>query len=173
MTRLAPRLLLALLLAVAAPGRAQTAPPAPLTEAELRAERAGIMTPLGLEVGFAASVRTYVDGRLVLESWVAWSDDGVATTTRGADGVESPAGQRMVALPGAGGGTTQVLHHIGEDRIASVVLNTANDRAIRQVTDIMLVVPELQTFQQQIAAERAAATLQSAVDAALRDGSRH
>ncbi|HVI30576.1 hypothetical protein [Phenylobacterium sp.] len=129
------------------------------------------MTPLGLEVGFAASVQTYVDGRLVLQSWMAWSGDGVVTATQGADGAVSPEGTRAVALPHPAGGTTQVLHHLGEDRIASVVLNTANDRAIRQVTDIMLIVPELQQFQQQIATARVAANLQSAMDVALRDGS--
>lgn len=170
MRRLAPHLI-ALMLAAGSPAGAQDGPSPPLSDADLGAERAGLMTPLGLEVGFAASVQTYVDGQLVLQSWVAWSGEGVVTTTRGADGAVSPGGPHAVALPHPAGGTTQVLHHLGKDRIASVVLNTANDRAIRQVTDIMLIVPELHQFQQQVAAARLAANLQAALDVALRDGS--
>ncbi|WP_374471592.1 hypothetical protein [Phenylobacterium sp.] len=169
MRRLVPPLA-ALLLAAATPAAAEEAAPRRLADAELAAARAGLMTPLGIEVGFAASVQTFVDGRLVLESWVAWSETGLTTRTAGADGTPLPAGTPFFDAPAAGGGTTQVLHHIGEDRIASVVLNTANDRAIRQVTDIMLSVPELQQFQRQVAVERTALNLDAAVSAALRDG---
>jgi len=55
------------------------------------------------------------------------------------------------------------------DRIASLVINTADNRTIRQETDITLVLPQLVDIQQRIAADRLASALQASVGLALRD----
>ena len=124
------------------------------------------MTPIGLDIGFAAQVRTYVDGQLALETKLAWTDQGpqiqrsgdlAATTAQGLG-----AGWSAV-LPGAEGGQTQILQDLSQGRIASVIVNSASNRDIRQQTDITLTLPQLAQLQQQVAAARFAANLQAAM----------
>ncbi len=57
---------LAAALATAGPAGAQQSELPALSEPELAAERAGFITAGGLQIGFGANVRTYVDGRLAL-----------------------------------------------------------------------------------------------------------
>ena len=56
-------------------------------------------------------------------------------------------------LPGENGGTV-VLHDLGDGRIGSVVLNTADNRNIRQETVINLDIPQLQNLQQDYAGQK-------------------
>jgi hypothetical protein len=171
--------LAALLLSFAPIGIAAAAADAPMTDAELAAERGGLRLPTGLEVGFGASVRTFVDGALVLETQLVWTDQGVAQTqsepaagASGDGGVVTLAGGAG-ALPGlilAGdGGTTVVLHELNSERIANVVVNTANNRDIRQEIQIGLTIPELSQFQQSAIQERANVRMLDAANVALRD----
>jgi hypothetical protein len=159
----------ALALATPSAGRAQPPGEPPMTEPELAAQRGGLMTPMGLDVGFGATIRTYVDGQQVLQTQLTWTDKGPVTQTVGADG--APSATTFVS-PGAGG-STEVMHILNPDRIASVVVNTANGRNIRQDTDITLAVPQLQQFQQQVSADRITAGLQSALGLAVRDSASH
>jgi hypothetical protein len=72
-------------------------------------------------------------------------------------------------LSGLAGGGTRASHDFTSNKITSLVLNTANNRLIRQETDLTLVIPQLAQFQQQAADARTLARLDSAVGAALRD----
>ncbi|WP_372786938.1 hypothetical protein [Phenylobacterium sp.] len=140
-----------------------------LSDGELAEQRGGLQTPMGLEIGFGVSVRAFVDGQLVLETKLTWTDQGVQTQrVAGASDATALPGGFTVTVPGQTGGATQVLQNLSADRIASVVLNTASNRTIRQDTDITLVVPQLADLQRQVAGDRIAASLQSAVGAALR-----
>jgi hypothetical protein len=141
-----------------------------LTDEALGETRGGLSTPLGLDIGFGASVRTYVDGKLALETQLTWTaagaqaervfeSDAARTLTPGPLG-EGLGGQVHVA-PG-----TSVVHDLTENRIASVVLNTAHDRTIRQDTDVRLHLPQLPEIQQRIAAERLSQSLQALSPAA-------
>lgn len=136
-------------------------PPAPLTEAALGEARGGLATPWGFEVGLGASVRTYVDGALALETRLTWTEAGAAT-----ERVFENDAARSLTSAQAGGPVTvapgvRVVHDLAQNRIASVVMNTANDRAIRQDTDLRLHLPQLPDLQQRIATERLAGALQA------------
>jgi hypothetical protein len=150
---------------LAAPlGAAAQSPRQPLTASELDKQRGGILTPLGYDVGFGAVVRTTIDGHVALESQLTWTAQGVRTTSSAP--AELPLGP---ALAGTGAGATRVIHDLSENRIASVVLNAADNRTIRQDTSITLTIPRLAELQQQVAADRLTAALQSAVGLAVRD----
>lgn len=157
------------LLPVAAPAAA--AGPARLSDAELARQRGGFMTPLGLDIGFGATVKTFVDGQLALETRLTWTDRGPLTERSGAlaQGAAASDAGWTATLAGRGG-ETRILQDLSNGRIASVVTNTANDRDIRQETEITLTLPQLPALQQQFAAARTALSLHDAATTALRDG---
>jgi hypothetical protein len=148
-----------------------------LTDEELASERGGLKLPTGLEVGFGASVRTFVDGSLVLETSLVWTDQGAVQNQSpspvgpGGQGVTLSGGAENlpgVIVPGDGG-STAVLHELDAERIANIVVNTASNRDIRQEVRVDLTIPELSQFQQSAIQERANTQMFDAVNAALRD----
>jgi hypothetical protein len=136
-----------------------------LSDVTLGEARGGLATPLGVDIGFGASVRTYVDGALALETRLTWTADGARSNRI----FESDAARRLTAEQmGAGergqvriAPGTSVVHDLTENRIASVVLNSANDRTIRQDTDVSLHLPHLPDLQQRISTERMTQALQA------------
>lgn len=150
-----------------AAGGAALAEPVPLEDAELAEVRGGLMTPIGIDVGFAADIRTYLDGELALETRLVWTDDGVSTQSSGPLGVTATGpGVWSVAVPGAGG-STEILHDLSANRIVAVALNTASGRTLRQDADLTLTLPGLADLQSRIAAARFSQTLSAAVDLGL------
>jgi len=155
---------------------------APLTDMELAAERGGLRLPTGMEVGFGASVRTFVDGAPVLETKLVWTDQGAIQTQAAPQlAAQGPSGQVTLSegaaqLPGVAlagdGGSTVVLHELSSARIANIVVNTANNRDIRQEVQIDLAIPELAQLQQAAIQERANMRMMDSVSAALRDAAR-
>lgn len=150
-----------------------------LSDEELDGQRGGLRTPMGLDVGFGASVKTFVDGTLALETRITWTDTGLQSeqvvnalsSIAGAPvrlGTLSDGTLQSVTAGGMTGGTTLV-HDLTMDRIASLVINTADNRTIRQETDVTLVLPQLVDFQQRIAADRLSSMLSSSVGLAMRD----
>lgn len=168
MTRRILALACAATLGLGAPTAAWSQYGQPLDDAELDAARGGLMTPMGFEIGFGASVRTFVDGQLALETRLTWTQQGVNTErvfeAPLAPGVNIGWGE---GLPSLNGGDTRIIHDLTQDRIASLVINTASDRNIRQDTDITLRLPQLPQLQQQMAIDRVSAALQSALGFAL------
>lgn len=144
-----------------------------LDEAALESYRGGLATPLGYDIGFGASVRTYVDGTLALETRLTWTAEGLRTdrlAESAATGVDLSYGGIPRDLGASiAAGSTRIIHDLTENRIASLVINTANDRTIRQETDITLHLPQFAQMQEQFAAERLASALQAAVGLAVRD----
>jgi hypothetical protein len=171
MTRLLPALLLLGAISFGPAANAQEAHPAPMADEELARERAGFVTAGGLQIGFGASVRTYVDGQLALETRLTWTQQGAVTERIGDLAAVTAAGlpQGWGVIPGLTGGETRLLHDLQNGRIASVVLNTASERSIRQDTNITLTIPQLAELQAQLSAERIASTIQGAVGQALVD----
>lgn len=147
---------------------------------ELESSRGGLMTPWGLEIGFGAVVRTFVDGTLTLESQLTWTPDGPVRTyvtgqptpdlaaAAAAQGLHVAPGSEGLLIAGAGGATV-VLHELGDRRVAGFVLNNADNRNIRQDTEITLNLPELQTLQQVFNTQALSARLQDSLNQALRD----
>jgi hypothetical protein len=143
-----------------------------LTDDELADQRGGLRTPSGLEIGFAASLRTLIDGRLVLATRLTWTDQGVKTQQVADSGdVTASPGGFTATVPGQTGGATQVVQGFSAGQITNIVMNTASNRTIQQDTAITLVIPMLAGLQQQVAADRIAASLQSALGSALRNRS--
>jgi hypothetical protein len=159
-------LLFTLIALGAAPAAAQEGPasaPRTLDDAALEGARGGLQTPSGLEIGLGASVRTYVDGSLALETRLTWTTEGAVSERvfdRAADGRDPGVG-RDVRAPVTIAPGTVVTHDLSENRIASVLLNTGSDRSIRQETDVTLHLPQLPDLQQRIATERLGQALQA------------
>jgi hypothetical protein len=145
----------------------------PLTIDELREQVGGLRTPTGIEFGLGAIITTYVDGQQALQSHLTWTDQGVVETTDGGSlagaagaGIHVDGSVPGLYLPGQNGGTV-VLHDLGDGRICSVVLNTADNRDIRQETVINLDIPQLQQLQQDYAGQKFQMNLQDSVSRAL------
>ncbi|MGN6207855.1 hypothetical protein [Asticcacaulis sp.] len=156
------------------PAQDLTASVAPLSPEELKEQVGGLRTPTGIEFGLGAIITTYVDGQQALQSHLTWTDQGVVETTDGGGSLAGAAGAGInlggsvpgLYLPGENGGTV-VLHDLGDGRIGSVVLNTADNRDIRQETVINLDIPQLQQLQQDYAGQKFQMNLQDAVSRAL------
>jgi hypothetical protein len=156
-----------------APRSVSAGDPTPLTDEELDAQRGGLQTPFGFDIGFGAQVRTFIDGELRMETQLTWTAAGAQVIQTAGAAPGDPAitvGPWTDVLPDLTSGGIRVLQDVSGDRIASLVINTTNDRAIRQDTDITIALPQLAELQQQMAADRIAAALQTAVGLALRDG---
>jgi hypothetical protein len=138
----------------------------PLPDPELADLRGGLMTPMGYEVGFAANVRTVVDGDLALETRLSWAD-GAPVVARALDARSSIDADGWTVVSGGEGGATRVRHEISLNRIASVVVNTADGRRIAQDTQLTLFIPQLSELQARVAGSRLAAGLQEAINASL------
>ncbi len=160
---------------VMAPSQADMiADAAPLSLEELKAQVGGLRTPDGIEFGLGAIITTYVDGQQALQSHLTWTDQGVVETTDGAGSLAGAAGAGIniggnapgLYLSGENGGTV-VLHDLGDGRIGSVVLNTADNRDIRQETVINLDIPQLQQLQQDYSSQKLQMNLQDSVSRAL------
>lgn len=165
---------------VVAPAAAQEGPP--LDTVELEREVGGFQTPTGLEIGFGAEVRTYVDGKLALQTRLTWTDTGAVQTTTAADGGDvsgaAGAGINIGGAPGTGlfvpgdNGGTVVLHGLDSNHISGLVFNTADNREIRQEVNVALNVPNLTQFQKDVAGQKFDLRLHDAVARALEGAAR-
>lgn len=154
--------------------------PLVLGEDELASVRGGLAIPLGLDIDFGAVVRTYVDGALALESKLNWTKGGPQTEVStpaearlidnaAAAGLSAPAGDWTgVVVPGDGG-ETMVLQDVTADRIANLVVNTANNREVRQDITVDLGIADLEQMQADFAGQQLQLRLQDAIGSALRD----
>lgn len=126
-----------------------------LAVAELDDQRGGFLVIDGLQVGFGAVMRTFVDGQLSLETRLTIDATGrnVVQTGGSAAPLDAAAlaalneagldlrglASGQVQLVGDGG--TAVAHDFDAGRIASFVANAANDRSIRQETAVTVELP--------------------------------
>lgn len=158
--------------------------PGSMTDPDLDRQRGGFMTPLGLDIGFGAVVRTTINGALALETRLTW-DPGqgppTKTVTAGAEsldlaaasagGIHLPANTPQewsgVVVPAGDGGATAVLHQLGASGITNMVLNTADNRDIRQDTDVTLTVPNLDALTKDALAAGVGTRLQDALGLAV------
>lgn len=173
-------LLLILGLLVASPAVAQDLSGVPtLTVRELAEQTGGLRTPFGVDIGFGAMVKTYVDGNLALQTQLTWTDQGaVQTTLTGMPNSDlarqaAAGGIHLDGTPAAGvflagdNGGTAVLHNLSDGRVSSFVFNTADNRNIRQDTAITLDIPGLGQLQKDFATQQTAARLSDSVNRSL------
>lgn len=162
-----------LLAAAAQPARADDDNPfeelAAVSSDELQDMRGGLQVG-GLNLDIGANLRTYVDGRLALESVIRYTDVGTQIEHRpgsagGADAsiplVLNSAGNVTLGLrgvdparfKGAGGvqindarGNIVAMHDASSGRITSVIINQSNGRDIRQELAIDVTVHNFAQF---------------------------
>ena len=92
------------------------------------------------------------------------------TTAAAAGGINLQGGPAVQGLVvGGDGGITAVVHSVSGEHLTHLVINNANNRDIRQSTDITLDIPGFAQMQQDIAAQNMDLRLQSAMGLALRD----
>jgi hypothetical protein len=146
---------------------------APMNDAELADQVGGLSTPDGIDFTFGAVVTTYVDGRVALQSQVVWTNAGAVETVLAGDTVAGPAGGISTAaagsrlyVPGAGGGTL-VTQAMVNGAITSFVLNTADNRSIRQDTVMTLNVRGLDQIKAAATAREAQMRMQDSLNQAL------
>lgn len=172
-------LCLVAIITLGGPGLALAAPP-PLSTAELASVRGGF-TVEGITFGFGADVRTYVDGKLALQTNLTWTDKG-SVTTQTAGGVGMPigkagdtAGLNLTGLKAASGvvltdasGATAIAQRITAGEIQNLVVNTASNRDIRQDIQLNLTIPDLAKMQSNFAMQQATMRMdRSLADSAL------
>lgn len=127
----------------------------PMADEELGELRGGFFTVDGLTFDFGAIVRTTIDGLPALESRLTWTPEGMviddlSTITPG-------------TLPVAGGwgldlsdstGTTLVGHRLIDGALQGFILNSGDNRDIRQDMQITLTLPGFEAVQQNILSDR-------------------
>lgn len=171
-------LLAAVLLGVGGPAFSQSAPGQPLDETALDGLRGGYMTAAGVRFDFGASVRTYVDGTLALESRLTWTDEGPKTTHAG-NAVLDPATLDQLGLAGLSdgrgvviqgdGGAAALIHALDGQGLRGIIVNSADGMDLRQEIEIDLTLPDLDAIQGAAGIDRLGAQInQDMTAAALR-----
>lgn len=140
---------------------AQAGPAAtPLADDQLQAYRAGFSILDGQELTFSASVRSYLDGALVLESQLVWSNAGQApqeAQTRAlppevlaslsAQGIDMPTLTEGGSAFISPDGRTLFLHYADGGQLSNILLNTGDGRTLRQEIDVNLDLPGFEATQ--------------------------
>jgi hypothetical protein len=157
---------------------------APLSDSELGAVRGGYVNVGGLTFDFGATLRTYVDGSLALQTTLTLNDQGTATTQiisdpsalslQGAPAFGLNVGPSIgpgIVIPGAAGGGTVIIQNLSDSQIRNMVVNNAQDRTIVQDTALNFVIPNLSQLQQSMALQQVQSGLEEAIGSALRASS--
>lgn len=148
--------------------QAESFPAQVLEEAQLAALRGGFSLR-GLEMEFGASLRSFRDGRLLMETLVNITDQGTRTTTHIPHGLDTvstgtdtapgatTSGVNLGGLADAGRvvvndprGVTAAVHQVTRQRILSVLVGRANDTALRQEAQVDVTVRNFSQFQQSV-----------------------
>lgn len=121
----------------------------PLTDAELGDLRGGLLFADGIAFEFGAIVRTTIGGQPALETRLTWTPEGVVV-----EDLSALAGGPIPEFNGFGlrimddTGTTLVGHRLLDGELQGFIINTADNRDIRQELDVMLTLPGFETTQQ-------------------------
>jgi hypothetical protein len=185
MNRIAYRLAPALVL-FAAPAAALAAPAEPFATAtvlddQALAEQRGGFTWDGLQISLGATMRTYLNGELALQSTLSWTPEGAsrsetvygALTPAGADQlvagmltsgrISMNVGAAQVYL--ANDGQTALVQRT-DGGIQNILVNTANNVDIRQQVDATLDLSGYAGFAQRNLGEQVAGSIGAAVGGA-------
>jgi hypothetical protein len=134
----------------------------PLPDDQLETYRGGFSILDGQELTFSASVRSYLDGALVLESQLAWSSAGL--TSQNAQAQPSALSPEMLTTLSAAGldmhalteganvfisadGQTMFWQNADNGHLANILLNTSDGRTLRQEINVDLGLPGFEATQ--------------------------
>jgi hypothetical protein len=122
---------------------------------ELATFRAGLLLAGGIAFEFGAIVRTTVDGRAALETRLTWTPDGVV--------VEDMSAFPDAPIPEFHGfgltitdatGTTLVGHRLLDGGLQGFIINTGDNRNIRQDLNVTLTLPGFDAIQRDMLTDR-------------------
>jgi len=134
----------------------------PLADDQLQAYRAGFSLLDAQDLNFSASVRSYLDGALVLESRLAWSNASPAqqeAQTRSgalppeilaslsAQGIDLPTLTEGASVFISPDGQTLFLHHADGGQLSNILLNTGDGHTLRQEINVNLDLPGFEATQ--------------------------
>jgi hypothetical protein len=150
--------LCAMVVAMHGPGVAQEVDLAglePLADEELADLRGGLLFAGGIAFEFGATVRTTIDGQPALETRLTWTPDGVVV-----EDLSALAGGPIPEFGGFGlnitdaTGTTLVGHRLLDGELQGFIINTGDNRDIRQEMDITLTLPGFDIVQRDMLTDR-------------------
>ncbi len=153
-------------------------------DAELAEYRGGFLWQ-GVTIGFGAEIRTYLNGDLVLQTNVSWTETG-AQTTQLVSGALTPAdaSQLQAGILVSGGitmnvgnqsvflaneGQTAILHQT-DGAIQNIVLNRASNVEASQQVDAVLDLGNFAAFQEQLLGHRIGDSIGDSVGQAIIGG---
>jgi hypothetical protein len=146
----------------------------PVADADLAGLRGGLLFAGGIAFDFGATVRTTIDGQPALETRLTWTPDGVVI-----EDLSALAGGPIPEFSGFGltlidaTGTTLVGHRLLDGELQGFIINTGDNRNIRQEMDVTLTLPGFEAVQRdmitdrlgfRIAADMADSLIRSTVD---------
>jgi hypothetical protein len=151
------RLVLSLLLAVAAPVAAFAATPdpkpVPLTDEELDSYRGGYSPAPNLNFQFGAVVSTFEDGQLALQTTLNLTPTSANVQQTAGPGVTPASLLNGVELAGATGGAaggTAFIQNLANGQLANIIFNTDSNHTFTQSTNVTVVLPGFADVQNQI-----------------------
>jgi hypothetical protein len=121
----------------------------PLADEELAGLRGGLLFAGGIAFDFGAVVRTTIDGQPALETRLTWTPDGVMI-----EDLSVLAGGPIPEFGGFGltiadaTGMTLVGHRLLDGELQGFIINTGDNRNIRQELDVTLTLPGFEAIQQ-------------------------
>ena len=128
---------------------------APLADEELSRLRGGLFFAGGVAFDFGAVVRTTIDGQPALETRLTWTPDGVVI-----EDLSVLAGGPIPEFNGFGlsimdaTGVTLVGHRLLDGELQGFIINTGDNRNIRQELDVTLTLPGFEAIQRDMVTDR-------------------
>jgi hypothetical protein len=126
----------------------------PLQDEDLQGLRGGFLVAEGVAFEFGATMRTLVDGGTVLETRLTWTPDGPIVEQLSGLPLQGTAGGGFGLTIGDGTGLTTIGHRLLDGELQGFILNTADNRDIRQNLDITLTLPGFDAVQRDLLISR-------------------
>jgi hypothetical protein len=162
----------------APPAVAAEVGPQALSDEDLSVLRGGFITTNGFTFGFGVVIRSYINDKLALQTQLTWTPTGAVTQqTRGDVPGAMDLASAMTALLNSGidltglngvsggvavidgNGATALIHNVTTGQLQNLMVNSANNRNLRQDMELNLYLPDLAAMQAATSAQQRAAQI--------------